>query len=79
MSLRVIVRLATDHSREIMESIKVDNVDIPEEMKIEMTDLGNEIEISVEIEITSPKSILTLRNTIDEILAHVDMLTKVLG
>ncbi|WP_240938761.1 KEOPS complex subunit Pcc1 [Metallosphaera hakonensis] len=73
------MRLATDHSREIMESIKVDNVDIPEEMKIEMTDLGNEIEISVEIEITSPKSILTLRNTIDEILAHVDMLTKVLG
>ncbi|WP_231961235.1 KEOPS complex subunit Pcc1 [Saccharolobus sp. A20] len=56
----------------IVNSLNVDNIDLPKGMEIESRVIGNdEIEIIIKMKIVNANDILTLRNTVDEILLHV--------
>jgi len=79
--LRISIKITYDtpYTKEIVESIKVDNVDIPKGMRINMiNEKDNRILIDVSMEIEDNKNILTLRNTVDEILQHIITLEKTL-
>ncbi|MCG3109727.1 hypothetical protein L3N51_02023 [Metallosphaera sp. J1] len=75
---RIRINISTGDPREILNAIQVDNVDLPEGMSIEMKETGEGVEVVVEMKYSDPKSILTLRNTVDEILEHVEMLMNIL-
>ncbi|AWR97654.1 hypothetical protein DFR86_08895 [Acidianus sulfidivorans JP7] len=66
------------YAKEIVESMKIDNVDIPKGMDIKMSYTKNQIIVELSIEVTSSKSILTLRNTADEILEQITLLNNLL-
>jgi len=79
--LKISVRITyeTPFAKEIIESIKVDNVNIPKGMSIYMSvENENKILIDVSIEIEDTKNILTLRNTVDEIIQNIITLEKTL-
>jgi hypothetical protein len=76
---RIKIRYDTNNSEEIYRSIKVDNIDLPEGMKINVDKGNNYIEVNIEMEIKSSKDFLTLRNTADEILAHIEVIEKVIA
>ncbi len=79
MISRIKIRYDTNNSEEIYRSIKVDNIDLPEGMKINVDKGNNYIEVNIEMEIKSSKDFLTLRNTADEILAHIEVIEKVIA
>jgi len=79
--LKISVRITyeTPFAKEIIESIKVDNVNIPKGMSIYMSvENENKILIDVSMEIEDTKNILTLRNTVDEIIQNIITLEKTL-
>jgi len=76
---KIKIKYNTENSEEIYRSIKVDNIDLPDGMKINVNKGDNYIEIYIEMEIKSSKDILTLRNTADEILAHIEVIEKVIS
>lgn len=78
MKIKVNITYDTPYSKDIAESIKVDNVDIPEGMSIELKYEENKIVVEVSMEIKEAKNILTLRNTVDEILQHIITIEKTL-
>ncbi len=47
-------------------------------MKITVKGEEGKLCVEVEMEVTSPKDMLTLRNTVDEILSHVELAEKVI-
>ncbi|ARM76360.1 KEOPS complex subunit Pcc1 [Acidianus manzaensis] len=75
-NLKIVVD--TPNAKEITESIKIDNVNIPKDMTLSMTYTNTQITIEISIEVSSSKSILTLRNTADEILEQITLLDKLL-
>lgn len=75
---RIRLEISTENPSEILNAIQVDNVELPEGMTIKMKENEKGVEIIVEMRYTDPRSILTLRNTVDEILEHVEMLERVL-
>ncbi|QKQ99476.1 hypothetical protein GWK48_02870 [Metallosphaera tengchongensis] len=79
MLQRISVWIDSKFGEEIANSIKVDNINIPTGMRIEVRGNKEGVEVVAEVEYRDPKSILTLRNTVDEILEHIEMLIKVLG
>ncbi|MEM4911846.1 MAG: KEOPS complex subunit Pcc1 [Metallosphaera sp.] len=78
MYVKVRLELVTPFSKEMVDSLKADNIDLPHGMKIEMRDLEGKVEVCVEVELVDPKSVLTLRNTVDEILEHIELVDNVL-
>lgn len=68
----------TKYPKEIIESLKIDNINIPNNMKISMNYSDKQIFVEITINIESAKSILTLRNTADEILEQIGLLDKLL-
>ena len=79
MKISVKITYETPYAKEIIESIKVDNIDIPKGMSIHMSvEKENKIIIDVSMEIEDNKNILTLRNTVDEIMQNIITLEKTL-
>ena len=77
MRISIKITYDTPYAKEIVESIKVDNIDIPKGMTINMlNEKENRILIEVSMEIEDNKNILTLRNTIDEILQNIITLER---
>ncbi|MCH4814479.1 MAG: KEOPS complex subunit Pcc1 [Saccharolobus sp.] len=58
----------------IIRSLNVDNVNLPEGMSIQTKVEGKELEIVIKMRITKPNDLMTVRNTADEILAHIKAL-----
>jgi len=79
LKISVKITYETPFAKEIIESIKVDNVNIPKGMSIYMSvEKENKILIDVSMEIEDTKNILTLRNTVDEIIQNIITLEKTL-
>ncbi len=56
----------------IINSLNVDNIDLPKGMEIDSRVIGNdEVEIIIKMKIVNANDVLTLRNTADEILLHI--------
>lgn len=79
MISRIKIKYDTINSEEIYRSIKVDNINLPDSMKINVNKGKNYVEVNIEMEIKSSKDVLTLRNTADEILAHIEIIEKVIS
>lgn len=69
------IEVDTEDAEEIARALSVDNVDLPKGMEIKVE--WREGKVIVSIEMQGVESILTLRNTADEILTHIDALMKV--
>ena len=77
--MRISVRVESNNANVIAKSIEVDNINLPEGMEIITKSEGSEIVVIVTMEIKNPSDIMTLRNTVDEILQHVQALEKTLS
>ncbi|QIW25049.1 hypothetical protein EWF20_13520 [Sulfolobus sp. S-194] len=78
MNITVEITYNTNYAKEISNSINVDNIDIPKGMNINISYEENKIIIKISMEITEPRNVLTLRNTVDEILQHISAIEKTL-
>lgn len=78
MIAKIKIVAETNYPKEIIESLKIDNVDVPDGMKISMNYDEKQIYIEISMEIKSARSMLTLRNTADEILEQIKMLEGLL-
>ncbi|BFI76207.1 KEOPS complex subunit Pcc1 [Sulfurisphaera ohwakuensis] len=78
MNITVEITYDTNYAKEISNSINVDNIDIPKGMNIDISHKENKIIIKISMEITEPRNVLTLRNTVDEILQHISTIEKTL-
>jgi hypothetical protein len=72
------MNIKTKYSKEILQSLKPDNINLPDNMKIFMDYNSDNLQIEIHMKIVNPKDVLTLRNTADEILMHVKTLIEVL-
>ncbi|MDT7875924.1 MAG: KEOPS complex subunit Pcc1 [Sulfolobaceae archaeon] len=77
--MRVSIRVESNNASVIAKSIEVDNIDLPTGMEIVTRNEGSEIVVVVAMEIKNPSDIMTLRNTVDEILQHINTLEKTLS
>ncbi|MCG2909112.1 MAG: KEOPS complex subunit Pcc1 [Sulfolobaceae archaeon] len=77
--MRVSIRVESNNASVIAKSIEVDNIDLPMGMEIVTRNEGSEIVVVVTMEIKNPSDIMTLRNTVDEILQHINTLEKTLS
>jgi len=70
------LRILSEHedAELIIRSLNVDNVNLPEGMSIQTKVEGKELEIVLKMRITKPNDLMTVRNTADEILAHIKAL-----
>ncbi|ACP35940.1 conserved hypothetical protein [Sulfolobus islandicus Y.G.57.14] len=70
------LRILSEHedAELIIRSLNVDNVNLPEGMSIQTKVEGKELEIVIKMRITKPNDLMTVRNTADEILAHIKAL-----
>lgn len=78
MIANIKIEADSKYPKEIVESLKIDNVNLPEGMKILMNYDEKRIYIEISMEINSAKALLTLRNTADEILEQINLLEKLL-
>ncbi len=78
MKAEISIQIQNQYAKEIINSLKVDNINIPKGMEIEMNYNENHANIKITMEILSPKDILTLRNTADEILEHANLVINLL-
>ncbi|BDC19733.1 KEOPS complex subunit Pcc1 [Acidianus sp. HS-5] len=78
MRAEISIQIQNRYAKEIINSLKVDNINIPKGMEIEMNYNENCADIKISMEISSPKDILTLRNTADEILEHANLAINIL-
>ncbi|MCY0873692.1 hypothetical protein D1867_02080 [Acidianus infernus] len=78
MKVEVDIQIQSQYAKEIINSLKVDNINIPQGMQIDMNYNGNYANIKIIMEISSFKDILTLRNTADEILEHANLIINLL-
>lgn len=78
MKAEINIQIQSPHAKEIINSLKVDNINIPQDMQIDMSYNENFANIKIIMEISSPKDILTLRNTADEILEHANLIINLL-
>ncbi|MFP3201653.1 MAG: KEOPS complex subunit Pcc1 [Sulfolobus sp.] len=77
--MRVSIRVESNNASVIAKSVEVDNIDLPIGMEIVTRNEGSEIVVVVTMEIKNPSDIMTLRNTVDEILQHINTLEKTLS
>ncbi|BBG24241.1 KEOPS complex subunit Pcc1 [Sulfuracidifex tepidarius] len=74
----VSIKIEVDYDKpeEIVRSIEVDNVDVPEGMRISSKEDANKAIIMIEMDVKEPKELMTMRNTADEIMRHVDVVVR---
>lgn len=79
MKISVRAVYETQFTKEIAESIRVDNINIPQGMEINVDSENNKLIVEVSMEIKEPKNLLTLRNTLDEIFRDIITLQRTLN
>ncbi len=74
----VSIKIEVDYEKpeEITKSIEVDNVDVPEGMKISSREEINKVVILIEMDVKQPKDLMTIKNTADEIMRHVEAIIR---
>lgn len=77
MKVELEIEIETPHAREVEEALRVDNTDIPEGLKLSTYHNDKAIYIVAECDCEDPKRVLTLRNTVDEILTHIRAVLQV--
>ncbi|EZQ06953.1 MULTISPECIES: KEOPS complex subunit Pcc1 [Acidianus] len=77
MKFKLTISIDTKFAKEIEESLNVDNVNLPEGMEIKTFSSSDRLIIEISIMYKSPSSLLTLRNTADEILQQIDASMKI--
>ncbi len=78
MKIEVEIEVDTPHAREVEEAVRVDNVDLPQGIQLTTYHTERAIFIVAKCECDDPKKVLTLRNTIDDILTHIKTVLQVL-
>ncbi|MCY0858951.1 MAG: KEOPS complex subunit Pcc1 [Sulfolobaceae archaeon] len=78
MILEVKIRVKSNYAREIANSIKVDNINLPKGMQITTDYTNNEIIVNIRYDFDDVKGILTVRNTADEILTQIKTIEETL-
>ena len=66
-----VVRVRHRASQDILRAIEADNVVAPPWLSIDCRDLGELLECIVEVDCSTPSRILSLRNTLDELLRAI--------
>ncbi|MCI2413822.1 MAG: hypothetical protein MPF33_00995 [Candidatus Aramenus sp.] len=79
MISRIRIEYVSPNSAEIVKAILPDNVDLPRSMKISVKEGEGKVTVEIEMDVNTPKDVLTLRNTADEIISHMDLVEKVIG
>ncbi|ABP51521.1 MULTISPECIES: KEOPS complex subunit Pcc1 [Pyrobaculum] len=75
---RVKITLNTSIDCSFSNAVKPDDVDLPDGMEIRHECLDNKWHISITYVLDTPKDILTLRNTLDEIVRSLQVIDKVI-
>ncbi len=78
LKVRVEVEIRTPHAADLEKAISVDNVDVPQGIAISVYHNEENLYIIGECECVEPKRLLTLRNTLDDILVDINAAIKVL-
>ncbi|MEM0122255.1 MAG: KEOPS complex subunit Pcc1 [Saccharolobus sp.] len=76
MELKIVLKC--ENPQIIIDSLKVDNVNLPKGMQIDNKVNNNILEILIKMNINQPNDILTIRNTADEILTHIKAIQSAL-
>ncbi|MEM0016016.1 MAG: KEOPS complex subunit Pcc1 [Saccharolobus sp.] len=76
MELKIVLKC--ENPQIIIDSLKVDNVNLPKGMQIDNKVNNNILEILIRMNINQPNDILTIRNTADEILTHIKAIQSAL-
>ncbi|MGC9105223.1 MAG: KEOPS complex subunit Pcc1 [Thermoprotei archaeon] len=78
LKIRIEIEIPTDHAAEIERSVSVDNVGIPEGIELKVYRGDRVLYIVAECTCVEPRKILTLRNTVDDLLVNVNAVLRVL-
>lgn len=65
------IRVHHSASRDILKAIQPDNVIVPEWLSIDCRDLDGVLECTVRVDCRIPSRILSLRNTLDDLLRAI--------
>lgn len=76
--LKVEIKVRTKYAKEIGESIKVDNINLPEGMEIDTSYDEEEVKVTITYTFSDIKGILTVRNTADDILVQMKSIEETL-
>lgn len=76
--LKVEIKVRTKYAKEIVESIKVDNINLPEGMEIDTSYDEEEVKVTITYTFSDIKGILTVRNTADDILVQMKSIEETL-
>ncbi len=77
--VELVISASNDKVAESIEkALKPDNIGLPRNMKLEMKRSRNIVEIKLESDVLSSKTILSVRNTIDDILQCIEALENTL-
>ncbi|MEM0091421.1 MAG: KEOPS complex subunit Pcc1 [Saccharolobus sp.] len=76
MELKIVLKC--ENPQIIIDSLKVDNANLPKGMQIDNKVNNNILEILIKMNINQPNDILTIRNTADEILTHIKAIQSAL-
>ncbi|MEM0173335.1 MAG: KEOPS complex subunit Pcc1 [Sulfolobaceae archaeon] len=78
MKAKIKINIKYKNPEILYQSLLPDNIQIPKGLNIDMKYDNENLNIILEMIIKDPKDILTLRNTADEILTHVNSIIEVL-
>ncbi len=78
LRIRIEIEIPTDHAAEIEKSVSVDNVGIPEGIELKLYHGDRVLYVIAECTCVEPKKILSLRNTVDDLLVNVNAVLRVL-
>ena len=70
-SCKATVRVTHEASRSLLEAINPDNINTPQWLTINCRSFQDVLECVVEVDCSSPTRILSLRNTLDELLRAI--------
>jgi hypothetical protein len=70
-SCKATVRVAHEASKSLLEAVNPDNIHTPQWLSINCRSLPDMLECVVEVDCSNPTRILSLRNTLDELLRAI--------
>lgn len=66
-----IIRVSHEASRALLEAIEPDNIQAPSWLSIDCKAVGSTLECRVEVDCGNPQRVLSLRNTLDDLLKAI--------
>lgn len=78
MKARIKLSIKYKNPEILYHSLLPDNIQLPKGLSINMNYNKESLDIILEIVVNEPKDILTLRNTADEILTHINTIITTL-